>query len=145
MSGRADVVHGTGGGPELCSDVGPASKGFSTMTAWPLSDTLSLGALPTAVASARLHARMMMSRVGVGRCAEDVALVVSELVTNAVAASTDADGQPQYADEDGGLPVVHLAYEAITSASWLKSGTRTAKSQKLDTRRQMKRTAGDFS
>lgn len=108
MSGRADVVHGTGGGPELCFDVGPASRGLSTMTAWPLTDSLTLGALPTAVPSARAHAQMMMIEWSMPGVAEDVALVVSELVTNAVAASTDADGRPQYAEPGGGLPVVHL-------------------------------------
>ena len=40
--------------------------------------------------------------------AENVTLVVSELVTNAVLASTDADGRPRYTAEDGRLPVVHL-------------------------------------
>ena len=40
--------------------------------------------------------------------AEDIALVVSELVTNAVAASTDDSGRPKYSDVSGGLSVVHL-------------------------------------
>lgn len=40
--------------------------------------------------------------------AEDVELIVSELVTNAVAASTNEEGRPRYADEGCGLPVVHL-------------------------------------
>jgi anti-sigma regulatory factor (Ser/Thr protein kinase) len=39
---------------------------------------------------------------------EDVALVVSELVTNAVVASTDVAGRPKYTDASVGLPVVHL-------------------------------------
>lgn len=79
------------------------------MTArWPLSDSLTLGALPTAVASARVHARMMMVEWCMADMADDVALVVSELVTNAVAASTDATGRPEYTDVSGRLPVVHL-------------------------------------
>jgi anti-sigma regulatory factor (Ser/Thr protein kinase) len=40
--------------------------------------------------------------------AEDVTLIVSELVTNAVVASTDADGRPKDTDGSGGLPVVQL-------------------------------------
>lgn len=109
MNGRADVVHGTCGGPELCSDVGPASKGDAAVTTfWPLSDTLALGALPTAVASARAHARALIEEWGMAGVAEDVELIVSELVSNAVVASTDADGRPKYTDATGGLPVVHL-------------------------------------
>jgi anti-sigma regulatory factor (Ser/Thr protein kinase) len=109
MNGRADVVYGTKPGPEHCSDVGPASKGGGAVTAsWPLSDTLTLGALPTAVASARAHARALIGDWGMADVAEDVELVVSELVTNAVVASTEVDGRPNYAYAGGGLPVVHL-------------------------------------
>jgi anti-sigma regulatory factor (Ser/Thr protein kinase) len=109
MNGRADVVYGTKPSPEPGSDVGPASKGDGAVTAsWPLSDTLTLGALPTAVASARAHARAVVSEWAMADVAEDVELVVSELVTNAVVASTDSDGRPKYTDATGGLPIVHL-------------------------------------
>jgi anti-sigma regulatory factor (Ser/Thr protein kinase) len=74
----------------------------------PLSDTLTLGALPTAVASARLHARAVVGEWAMADIADDVALVVSELVTNAVVASTGLDGRPKYEDTSAGLPVVHL-------------------------------------
>jgi anti-sigma regulatory factor (Ser/Thr protein kinase) len=40
--------------------------------------------------------------------AEDVTLLVSELVTNAVVASTGTDGRPKYTEVNGGLPVIHL-------------------------------------
>jgi anti-sigma regulatory factor (Ser/Thr protein kinase) len=40
--------------------------------------------------------------------AEDVTLIVSELVTNAVVASTNVDGRPMHADVSDRLPVVHL-------------------------------------
>ncbi len=73
-----------------------------------MRDTLTLGALPTAVASARAHAQAVMSELAMAGAAEDVALVVSELVTNAVAASTDDSGRPKYNDVSGGLSVVHL-------------------------------------
>jgi anti-sigma regulatory factor (Ser/Thr protein kinase) len=71
-------------------------------------DTLTLGTLPTAVGCARLHSRMMLSEWALGDIADDVALVVSELVTNAIVASTGTDSRPVYADADAGLPVVHL-------------------------------------
>jgi anti-sigma regulatory factor (Ser/Thr protein kinase) len=109
MNGRADVAYGTKPSPEPGSDVGPACmKGSPVGASWPLMDTLTLGALPTAVASARLHARALVNEWAMADMAEDVALVVSELVTNAVVASTGADGKTIYTDASVGLPVVHL-------------------------------------
>jgi len=75
-------------------------------TRWPLSSSLCLGALPTATPCARLHARAVLAEWGLGDAAEAAELAVSELVTNAVRASTDSDGQPRYGE--GGLPVVNL-------------------------------------
>lgn len=75
---------------------------------WPLSSALVLGALPSAVGCARLHARNIMCEWGLAAMAEAVELVVSELVTNAVLATTDPDGRPRYADDLAGLPVVHV-------------------------------------
>lgn len=86
MSGRTGAVSGTAdpSGPavsvEPSSGVGPAS-------AWPLRSYLELGALPSAVPSARLHARLVVGEWGLGDLAETAELVVSELVTNAVVAS----------------------------------------------------------
>ncbi|MBV9380569.1 MAG: ATP-binding protein [Streptosporangiaceae bacterium] len=73
---------------------------------WPLSSSLSLGALPTAVAAARAHARAVLAEWGMRTLANTAELVVSELVTNAVRASTGADGHPVY--RDGRLAVVHV-------------------------------------
>jgi anti-sigma regulatory factor (Ser/Thr protein kinase) len=79
---------------------------------WPLTDTLTLGALPTAAASARMHTRAMMAEWALDDIAEDISYVVSELVTNAVRASTGADGSPNYTDASGALPVVHLRLQS---------------------------------
>jgi hypothetical protein len=58
MSGRADVAYRTRRGPEPRSDAGHTREGGSTVPAtWPLDDTLTLGTLPTAAGSARMHAR----------------------------------------------------------------------------------------
>lgn len=54
---------------------------------WPLRDFLELGALPGAVPSARLHARLVIQEWGLTSLADNVELVVSELITNAVRAS----------------------------------------------------------
>ena len=54
---------------------------------WPLSSQLELGALPTAVPCARLHARHVLWEWRMERIGETTELLVSELVTNSVKAS----------------------------------------------------------
>lgn len=54
---------------------------------WRLRSFLPLGALPGAVPSARLHARQLMWEWGLADASDDVELLTSELVTNAVQAS----------------------------------------------------------
>jgi len=62
--------------------------------------------LPGATPCARLHARAVLSEWGLGELAEAAELIVSELVTNAVRASTAPDGHPRY--DGAGMPVVVL-------------------------------------
>jgi anti-sigma regulatory factor (Ser/Thr protein kinase) len=54
---------------------------------WPLRDVLELGALPGAVPCARLHARQLLWEWGLTGQSESAELLVSELMTNAIAAS----------------------------------------------------------
>jgi anti-sigma regulatory factor (Ser/Thr protein kinase) len=54
---------------------------------WPLRTFLELGALPGAVPCARLHARLVAWEWGLAGLGDDAELLVSELLTNAVAAS----------------------------------------------------------
>ena len=73
---------------------------------WPLASSLPLGALPGATPCARLHARAVLVEWGLEDLAESAELIVSELVTNAVRASTASNGRPRY---DGlQMPVVVL-------------------------------------
>ena len=58
---------------------------------WPLLSHLELGALPGAVACARLHARQVLWEWGLSAISEDAELLVSELVTNAAQASPPAE------------------------------------------------------
>ncbi len=83
----------------------PAAPATAT---WPLSSALVLGALPPAAGCARLHARNVMCEWGLPDVAENVELVVSELMTNAILATAGPDGQPRYEDDLSGLPVVHV-------------------------------------
>jgi anti-sigma regulatory factor (Ser/Thr protein kinase) len=64
------------------------------MTPWPLASSLELGALPTAVPCARLHARHLAWEWGLTGLTEMIELLVSELTTNSVQAVTGHDAQP---------------------------------------------------
>ncbi len=56
---------------------------------WPLRDTLTLGVPADAVPLARAHLRQLLSGWGRAELSPDASVVVSELVTNAVAASRE--------------------------------------------------------
>jgi anti-sigma regulatory factor (Ser/Thr protein kinase) len=87
----------------------PASRGDSRVTTFrPVSKTLTLEALPTAMASARAHVRTTVADWAIASMAEDATLIVSELVANAVVASGGSDCCHQYTDVAGGGPKVHL-------------------------------------
>lgn len=66
-------------------------RGQSVMDEWPLLSHLELGALPGAVACARLHARHVLWEWGLSAFAENAELLVSELVTNATEASPSTE------------------------------------------------------
>lgn len=68
--------------------VPPSHHGHSTER-WPLRDAITLGALDGAVPSAREHVRHLLWEWNHAELADDASLVVSELVTNAVIASTE--------------------------------------------------------
>ncbi len=93
------------------SDVAPAPRtrnGCLSSGQWPLQSYLELGALPSAVPCARLHARQVMWEWGLEALTEMVELIVSELVTNGVRASAGVLGS-QYRDRwADGVPPVRL-------------------------------------
>jgi anti-sigma regulatory factor (Ser/Thr protein kinase) len=74
----------------------PCQRAGTVATAylWPLSNSLELGALPTAVPCARLHARQLAWEWGLSGIAETIELLVSELTTNSVQAMAGHDAQP---------------------------------------------------
>jgi len=63
----------------------------SMLDDWPLGSYLELGAFPSAVPCARLHARQIMWEWGLADLNEAIELLVSELTTNAVRASESLD------------------------------------------------------
>jgi hypothetical protein len=73
---------------------------------WPLiSDLGPLGALPTAPRLARGFADVVLTGWGLARLTDVIELLVSELTTNVVRASTGTDGHPKY-DTAGKLPLL---------------------------------------
>jgi hypothetical protein len=54
----------------------------------------------------RRYTRVILGEWGLAALADPAELIVSELVTNSVQASSDEDGRPRYGEV--GLPVVHL-------------------------------------
>lgn len=77
-------------------------------TAWPFQSHLELGALPSAVPCARLHARQLVWEWGLAALTETIELMVSELVTNAVQASEGLVGYRQGGRWTPGVPPVRL-------------------------------------
>ena len=76
------------------------------MADWPLiSDLGPLGALPTAPRLARGFINVVLSGWGLATLTEVTELLVSELTTNVVQASTGQDGNPRY-DDAGKLPLL---------------------------------------
>ncbi len=66
----------------------PSHTQGTTMTSeWPLRDAIEFGPLPGAVPCARLHTRLLLAEWGLTGLTGQAEVVVSELVTNAVAAS----------------------------------------------------------
>lgn len=69
---------------------------------------LELGALPTAVPCARLHARYVLQEWNLAELADTVELIVSELVTNAVWASADLTSSTYAGQWIPGVPPVRF-------------------------------------
>jgi hypothetical protein len=76
-------AHAAGGVPV------PHSHHGHDLERWPLHNTLILGAVESAVPSARAHLRQLLAEWDRAKACPDAGVVVSELVTNALAASAE--------------------------------------------------------
>jgi anti-sigma regulatory factor (Ser/Thr protein kinase) len=85
-------------------------------TPWALRSYLELGALPTAVPCARVHARLVIDEWGLAALAYTAELLVSELATNAVRASAGLTRSRYGGRPVPGRPPVRL---------WLESDRRS--------------------
>jgi hypothetical protein len=75
---------------------------------WELRTFLELGALPTAVPCARLHARQVLWEWHLDALADTTELLLSELVTNAVHASAGLNGSRRSGRWVPGMPPVRM-------------------------------------
>jgi hypothetical protein len=112
---------------------GTTTTTWPPQTSWPLQSFLELGPLPSAVPCARLHARQVVWEWGLVRLSEDIELIVSELVTNAVRASEGL--MP-------GVPHVRLWLCSDRDQSSSRSGTAATGCPSAKTRGQRQRAAG---
>lgn len=87
-------------------------KGQVRSVSWPLQSYLELGALPEAIPSARLHARLVVCEWGLQTLAETIELIVSELTTNAVQASQGLKSSQYHGRWRPGMPPVRLWLES---------------------------------
>jgi anti-sigma regulatory factor (Ser/Thr protein kinase) len=75
---------------------------------WPNQSYLELGALPTAAPCARLHTKLVLWEWDLGTLVQTAALVVSELVSNAVQASLELTGSRFAGQWAPGIPPVRV-------------------------------------
>lgn len=106
----------------------PPASGSRTAREWPLRSHLELGALPTAASCARSHTQLIMAEWGLDDLAEPAALVISELITNAVQASAGLPGCSYLGTWSAGQPPVRL---------WLTSDRRWVLIQVWDASHEM--------
>jgi hypothetical protein len=86
----------------------PSKHELSSMTDWPLQSYLELGALPTAVPCARLHAKHVLWEWGLEDFIDTAELIVSELTTNAHKASAALTGSRYHGKWRAGVPPIRL-------------------------------------
>lgn len=115
MSGRAGVVSGSVCASVLDPELGSGACLASShqqqdrqMNDWPFRSYLELGALPSALPCARLHAKHVFREWGLEDCTDTIELVVSELVTNAQRASAGLTGSRFGGRWIPGVPPVRL-------------------------------------
>jgi anti-sigma regulatory factor (Ser/Thr protein kinase) len=88
QGGSAGAVSTGRSGAHPLQVIEPSSGTGIASTDWPLSSMLELGPLPSAVGCGRDHAKLVLAEWGFSHLADDAALLVSELLTNALRASS---------------------------------------------------------
>ena len=104
-SSHADYAADSGQHTDYAADSGQEDEPGAS---WPHQSFLELGALPTAAPCARLHATLVLWEWHLGALVRTAALVVSELVSNAVQASAGLTGSRFAGQWTPGIPPVRL-------------------------------------
>jgi hypothetical protein len=112
-AGPDDHAHGAG---QAGYAAGAGQDGYAADSAqesdpgapWPHQSFLELGALPTAAPCARLHTTLMLWEWHLGALVRTAALIVSELVSNAVQASEGLTGSRFAGQWSPGTPPVRV-------------------------------------
>jgi len=104
-SGSAPTGARSQNGPPVNAGDGPPLAAFPDS---PFHSYLELGALPSAVPCARLHARQVVWEWGRQELADAVELIVSELITNGLRASEGLTGSRYAGRWTPGVPPVRL-------------------------------------
>ena len=112
-AGPDDHAHGAG---QAGYAAGAGPDGYAADSAqesdpgapWPHQSFLELGALPTAAPCARLHTTLMLWEWHLGALGRTAALIVSELVSNAVQASEGLTGSRFAGQWSPGTPPVRV-------------------------------------
>ena len=87
VAARSIAASGSQQSATFVPDPPAGDQGSSAAAGWPLRTFLELGAFPGAVPCARLHARQVLWEWALTEVSDNTELLVSEIVTNAVAAS----------------------------------------------------------
>jgi anti-sigma regulatory factor (Ser/Thr protein kinase) len=107
----------------------PQARDHGWLGRWPLRSYLELGALDTAPGTARAHVGAVLREWGLGGITDDACLIVSELTTNAVTATRDADSTEPvriWVLADTGAGVLFLVWDATMPAPVLRVPTLDA-------------------
>lgn len=97
MTGHTPISGGTSTADRATVAGRRSALKSGTGAAFHLVSGLKLAPLPTAISCARLHAVAVLHEWGLRDLSDNAALIVSELATNAVAASAVLDSRPPIA------------------------------------------------
>lgn len=104
----ADAERADDGGAGQAGYAAEPGQDGDPGAAWPHQSFLELGALPTAAPCARLHTTLVLWEWGLNALVPTAALVVSELVSNAVQASQELTGSRFAGQWAPGTPPVRM-------------------------------------
>jgi anti-sigma regulatory factor (Ser/Thr protein kinase) len=127
---EGEMISPTSGGTGTVTEQGSGASPACHWDQWPLRSYLELAPLASAVPCARLHARQVLWEWGLPDFDGTAELIVSELTTNAVAASAALAGSRYAGRWTPGTPPVRIWLcsdrQRVVAAVWDASDRRPA-------------------